>query len=64
MMMEQSLFLGRIENPIRKFFYLDTVAWNAYGPVSGKWNVNLVSTHWVLNISNNSTQSFSNHFGW
>ena len=34
-----------IWDPIRKFFYLDTVAWNAYGPVPGNWDVNLVSTY-------------------
>ena len=37
-----------IWDPTRKFFYLDTVAWNAYGPVPGKWNVNLVSTYVAL----------------
>ena len=35
-------------NPIRKFFYLDMVAWNVYGPVPGKWDINLTSTHVVL----------------
>ena len=34
-----------IWDPIRKFFYLDTVAWNAYGPVPGKWNMNLASAY-------------------
>ena len=37
-----------IWDPTRKFFYLDTVAWNVYGPVPGKWNANLVSTYVAL----------------
>ena len=34
-----------IWDPIRKFFYLDTVAWNAYEPVPGKWKMNLASAY-------------------